>query len=339
MLEKVLIESTDDNSNFKEPSNLKIIEFEKANIMNQENELIFYDRKVFSDYLNKIQNCEEKIKLFQILAYISIIIFFSFLVVKYGIEKEKELKYYYMLLPTLFAILSFYLSINYFLGLKHLIEKEEEDIIIDYNSNKFFSNFSVGNFLSYLSLNLICLAICIFFILLFLKLENQLQEVGIATINIPIFISLGIIIFYFIFILPAFIFNKYYWVIILVSSYLINSVAFIILLSIKLDNQTKLDFEKIFIPVFIALGVHISYSIFQIFCAYNHFFIKILNLIVYLLILASFIYLEVNLDSKENKLEKNKYHIALLFLFSAMIFSIEKITSLYVTYEDLEEKE
>ena len=327
MYKKGLLETSDDNSDNTKASNLRVIEYEKVNTINKENELITYDKRIFTEYLHKIQNCEEKLKIFQILGYIFIIIFFVLLVIKFSVKNEKELKYFYLLIPTILATLLFSLSFNYFLKLKQLIEKEEEDILAG-NLN---ADCSMGNFLSYLCLNFICLAICIFFILISCKLENQIPFVGLSMVNIPLYISLGIIFFYFIFILPAFILNRYFWGIILISSYLINATIFLILFSMKIDHQTNLTFTKIFIPVLIALIVQLIYSLYQLFAGENSLVMKVLDFCSISFFLGSVIYLTVILDLNDNT---QKHKISILFLTSAVLFSIEKITNLFITNDD-----
>lgn len=333
MYREALIETTDDNTNNnKDFSNLKISSYEKANLIDRENDHLNYDRKVFNSYLNKIQNCEEKIKLYQILGYVFIIIFFALLVIKYSLKNEKELKYYYLLLPSTIATMTFSFSFNYFLRLKQLIEKEEEDILSQNNK----MDCSMGNFLSYLCLNLISFSICVYFFLLALKLENAISETGLSMVNIPIYISLGIIFFYFIFILPAFLMNKLYWGIILIASYLINAVVFLILLSMKLDHQAKLKYAEVFVPVLIALGIQFVYAVVQFFIGDKCVLMKLLGFCSVSFIIGTFFYLAVVLDLEDAR--KYVYKVSIMFLISATVFSIEKIASLFVISDD-EEKE
>ncbi len=328
MYREALIETTDDNTTNKEFSKLKKISFEKADLIDRENEYINYDRNIFNSYLNKIQNCEEKIKLFQILGYVLIIIFFALLMIKFSLKNEKELKYFYLLLPSILVILTFSFSFNYFLKLKQLIEKDEADIL----SHNTKIDCSMGNFLSYLCLNLVCLSICVYLLLLSLKLEKAIPDLGLSMVNIPIYISLGIIFFYFIFILPAFIMNKFYWEIILIASYLINSILFSILLSMKIDHQTKLKFAEVFIPLLLALGIQFIYTIVKFFMAEGCFIMKLLSFVSVSFILGTFFHLVIILDQEDAY--KYVYRLSVLFLFSAIIFSIEKITSLFISSDE-----
>jgi len=331
MYKEGLFETTDDNTNNREAS-LRLINYEKVNILDKENDLTTHNKKIFTKYIHKIQICEENIKLLQMLGYISIVLFFLMIIIKFSLTNHKELKFYYLVIPAIFSTFCFSFSLNYFLRLKQLLEKEEEDII----AMETKSDCSFGNILSYLCLNFINVAIIIFFFLIALKLENKLPtNVNYNIINIPLYISIGIIFFYFIFLLPAFILNRYYWGIFIIASYLINSSIFLILISMKLDHQINLEYLKIFIPFFIAIGIQLLHSIYLLFLGEHRFLLKILELLSLSFILGSIVYLAVILDTNDFS---QSYKVPTLFLFSATLFSIEKITNIYISNDDFIER-
>jgi len=311
MLKQNLIENNNEHGDNRETTNLIIKEKGKT-----------YDKNKLNEFLDNIQNCEDKIKLFYTLAYLILILFFTLLQIKFSVKNGEELRYYYFLLPAFSFTLAFSFSLNYFLKLKQLIEEKEEDEL----SNKNNRNYSMGNFLSYICLNFISFAICIFFVLLVLKLDNFLKDLSLSIVNIPLYISLGIVFFFFLFIFPAFLANKFYWGIILFTSYLVNIVVFLILLSIRIDQQTNLKYSKIFIPIYLAIIIQIIYSIYRMFVGIKSLLLKILETIALLGFLGTAIYFSY---IKDNEDITQRYNISIIALISVIIFSLEKIIGLY----------
>lgn len=349
MYKKALKDSTADNSNDSKLL-LNIKDNERENFLSQENynspeendyeshtELINNQNKLFKDYLENLQKCEDKIKIFQTIGYILTALFALMFVIKFFFINAKAFKFYYFLIPSILAVVSFTISLNFFLKLKQLIEKEEEEILNakqaclgNPNVNgipigKYF-DMTLGNFLSFFSLNFIALLICTFFILLSLRLEGKLGSMAFNAIFIPLYMSLGIMFFYFIFILPAFIMHKYFWGFVLFASYLTNSVIFLILLSIKIDNETKHTYYHVFIPVFVAVGLHFIYCLCEVFVGENKFLLRILYFISITIFYSAVFYLTVILHKKEYKQLLNVF---ILFAISTALYSIEKIISLH----------
>lgn len=325
-------ESTEDNSHKDTTSALKILDNEKLTLLTiKESDITKNQKNLFSFYLSQIQACEQKLKTFQVTGYILIMFFFILLIIKYSIPDETKLKYYFLLIPSILAIISFTISLNYFLRLKQLIEKDEEEIL----QNNLDTDNSIGNFLSYLSLNFICMATCSFLMLLSLKLENNLNGVGLNLINIPMYISLGILGFYYVFILPAFILNRYIWAIILLAVYLVNSLVFLILISMKIDYNSETTYFKIFIPLLLCLIIQLVYSINDLISGENLLIFRILNTISFILLIGSFIYLIIILDSRMND---HKVKFTILLSLSFIPLFVDKIGSLFFSNDEGHEK-
>ena len=150
---------------------LNALQFSEAKINNIPHEHEQNREKFLKKYLSDLEKCEEKIKIFQIISYISLLIFLILLLSKSIIQNagNNSITFYIVSIPLIFGIINFAISLNFFLRVKILIEKEESEILQNDESR----NCSLGNFLSYFSLNLIALLFCTFLILLSIKLEAK----------------------------------------------------------------------------------------------------------------------------------------------------------------------
>lgn len=348
---KDLIDGKDNNT--KNSEALKVFDNEEENLLKREdfnyvenqNELIEHQKKVIlTKHLKDIQSCDEKIKIFQTIGYISVSLFSLMFMLKYFFYYTKNFKFFYFLIPSILAIISFDISMNYYLKLKKLVEKDEQEILNDNHnnsnlvkhSNGKILNIAIGNCLTYFTINFIALLICLFLVLLTLKLEQKLF-IKLSILFIPLYVALGFIILYFIFIFPAFISHKYFWELVLFSSYLANSIVLIILLSMKIDNKASYSYFHIFIPVLIAVGLHLIYSIYQVFFGEDKLIFRILFLISITILYAALIYLAVILQNNEYKQLIKDF---ILFILSIIIYSIERIANFYIPLtEETNEKE
>lgn len=210
---------------------------------------------------------------------------------------------------------------NYFIKLKNLLEEVEEKII--YQND--FPNFSFGNFLAYLSANLTTLLIIVFMVLLAIKLETDSPMLYMHLVNIPMFILLGIMTFYSIFVMPALISNKFYWGIVLIFSYIFNTVIFFILATLKFDYDFKISNLQWFVPVFTAIFIQTIYSLTELMKGISHFVQKVFFAFSNFLFMTAAIYTSVILDYREYR---NKGTCILLYTTAYLILIIEKVSIL-----------
>ena len=215
-------------------------------------ELDEYLLKIYEKNMEKINTIQKVIKIAQLTGIFSFLIFLIIIAIRVN-SISFAFSWFYMLIPTIICLLSFTIVINMFLKLKDIFDEAEKFRDEDESSQ-------IGSIVSYFCLNVNSLNILVYLILFSLKLENII-DAQFNVISVPLYVFLGVSLFYSIFILPAFTQNKLYSEIIMIFVYIISSFTFLILLNFKLDLNLNGQFLNIFIPVFFSLGLHLIYLI------------------------------------------------------------------------------
>ena len=266
------------------------------------------------------------------IGYTSFLIFFISFLVKTIIRnsgKEDSISFYILLIPALFGILNFTISLNFFLYMKYLIEMNEYRILNNNENNNEINNnnnnnCTKGKFFSYFFLNFVAVLLLIFLILLSIKLENNSNAkiFSVNMVNMPIYFSLGIAFCYLIYMLPALIQHKFYWGISLMISYLINFFIFFLLATLKFDYMKNITNLEWFIPLYIAVFLNIIYSIYDLIKGNTNIVFRIFFCFSMILILIATLFTSIVLDDKEYS---RMFECILLFLIAYVILIIEKI--------------
>lgn len=212
---------------------------------------------IYLMHLNEISSLEKVIKFTQIVWILFLLTFFVILI--FQVQQDIKFSYFYLLATALLSVVSATIFGNAYLKIKDIFDKAQKII-----NNEKVENCSLGTFLSYGCLNLSSAGIIVYLILICLRLEGIFISTSVLwnIIAIPLYITVGMVIFYFIFILPAFIANKFYWAICVISTYVISGLAFIVLYNLKLDHMLNDTHNtQIFIPIYIALAVHLIYAL------------------------------------------------------------------------------
>ena len=152
--------------------------------------------KIIEKYKDKINSISLLINVSEIIGYISFLGFLLILTIR--LSENFNFSWLILLIPSLICLISFTFEMNMYLKLK--------DIFAEVVMTEEGTSSSLGSFLSYLCLNFGSLCLIVYTILLFLKLDGFIKNLN--EIAIPMYMLKGIIIFYYIFIFPAFIKNK-----------------------------------------------------------------------------------------------------------------------------------
>jgi hypothetical protein len=142
---------------------------------------------------------------------------------------------------------------------------------------------------------------------------------------------ISIAIFYFIFIVPAFFKNELYLEIVLISSYILNSIILLLILGLKLDNNYEIHYSYAFSPIYISLFLHIIYTTIYLFkgeCCKSIF-----SGLTLVSVLSAFLFLGLMLDKF---ISISYLVIGCLFITAYHIYAVEKI---YITFIEIEPKE
>jgi hypothetical protein len=263
--------------------------------------------------INKSQNISFLISLF------SLLIFFIMLAIKVenltkdDKPKKNQYLFIYLLIPAYMAIIAITIYSNYLIRMKDLAEHIE-------NGTKANSKgFSLGNVLFYVCLNISCACFLIYITLLAIKLDNfnVLLHIQFNVISIPFYILLGIVIFFFIFTIPAIIYSKLYFVMCVLSLYIISLFISFLLINLKADGNLKSSFMIILSPLFVAFITHIIYSIHKMIEEFDETFkYNLFHTLGLILILTGTIFVSLNADQSTTR---NSFPV-ILYLFSILCF-------------------
>jgi hypothetical protein len=209
------------------------------------------NEKILQKYEEKITYCANTINTSNIVGVISCMIF----LVLFTIKIFWSFSWFFLLIPSTLSIVSYNICLNTYLKLNDILEEIRQE---DQEGSK------VGSILSYFCMNSTTVCILVYTLLLAFQLEAVI-ETSWNMIAIPIYLALGIISFYWIFILPAFIHNQLYLEMSLISIYLICCIIFKFLLNFKLDKAFSNSFFNIGLCLLFALGFHFICNVISLF--------------------------------------------------------------------------
>ena len=206
--------------------------------------------------INYLKTLEKKIALYEelitygiISSLLSLLTFFVLFTLKAWYFNQ--ISWLMILIPGLAMIIISTIVFNLYLRVEE---------IIDYLDKK---NINIGTLLSYFCVNIVSISLIVYLILICLKLNKNINT-QFSIISIPLYILLGISFFYFVFIFPALIQSRMYFEITVISNYLINLFFFLLMINYKCDSsKASIGYTSIFIPLWIAIGVHLLYVIYS----------------------------------------------------------------------------
>ena len=247
-------------------------------------------------------------KIISLVMFLMILISFTV-----NISLKNGRSWYYVLAPTLIFVISTTFLVNFYLNIQNIIDNFESNEV------------NIGTKISYFCLNTISINLIIYLVMLCLKMEGVMNS-SFVMISIPIYIIFGVAIFYFIFILPALIQTELYFEIILIFSYLLNLFIFLLIMNSKYDNNTNSSLIINFIPIWVALSLHLAYISYCVTFKDEQF----VNYISSYLILAIIITVTTLISlKKENNLKLDNWVIGVLVIVAYYFFVIEKIYQFY----------
>jgi hypothetical protein len=268
-------------------NNEKYEDLEKNRPNLSEQEMEEYLEKFYQTSMEKINSCSNAIKTFNIIGVISFIGFLILLAVR--LTKDIRFSILYLLIPALVCVISFAIVLNMYLRLKDIFDEAEKQKEEDTSQ--------IGSILTYFCLNTCAVGVIIYLILLSLKIENFVDAQW-NIITMPFYLVLGILCFYWIFIIPAFWHNKLFYEMVMISFYLICGFTFTFMINFKLDGDYSTSYLKIFsVPLF-ALGLNIILS--MVMCLIsekNDLFSKILKVVFLIFAFISLLLIPLKADS------------------------------------------
>ena len=289
-----------------------------------------FNQQLYEKYGEIINTCSNTINITNLIGIFS---FLGFLVLL-NIRTAYSFSWFFLLIPAYMCVFSFIINLNTYLKLNDIIEEAQQHA--DQEVSK------IGSILSYFCLNSVSLCIVIYLLLVSL----QIEEVIVSSWNliaIPIYLSLGILTFYWIFILPAFLHNRLYWETSLTLVYLICSFVFTSMLNFKLDKTYSGGFINISASLLFALGYNFIYITIQAFYTQKLQLSGKLSSIAFLAIsIVSLVLLGLKADGI--LLSMHYWVPVFIFTLGLFIFLIEKILELTLgensseTVETKEEK-
>lgn len=284
----------------------------------EEDDLENYDEihpnliKVYEKYNAKINSISTTINISEIIGYISFLTFLIMLAIR--LSPELSFNWLILLIPALICLVSFTILLNMYLRLKDLFDQSE--IIQEEKSN------NLGSILSYFCLNTGSVSIIIYLVLLSLQLQGYIL-IKLNEVAIPLYIFLGISLFYYTFIFPAFLKNKLIFPLAMTGLYIIASFVFFAMINTKIDSRSTGLFINIFLTLLIAIFFHIM-CYFYLLVATQTKFVNIISIVVSLsLILAGILLIGLKLDnfvSIDNWIPIVIFIIAYITLISDKLF-------------------
>jgi len=259
----------------------------------------------YQDNITEINYLETSMRYFQITSIFAGLVFLIFFATVLLLDKPVMYAYIYLSLPFIIGIISLILTINFFLKLTIVLDES-----------------SLASYMSYFSINLAGINFIIFIILFTLKMESVIN-IQWKIITIPLYVVIGIGLFYFIFMMPAFIDKMLYWELGLLSVFILNTLIFLILLNSRLDNSLRLSYVIIFVPVWLTIGLNYVYQIQNYTKGEDRHdtLSNLINLIVNSLLTIAFVLIALNLD----KVFLSPYVISyVLIIFSYVLFFTDR---------------
>ena len=292
-----------------------------------------YD-KVYMSQATKISSLENSISLCQLFGSLFGMIFLITLAIQTSLKSP--FSNFIILSFLLSAIVSFTIAGNIYLKLKDLFDNIERKVNLYFTKNKnmeldSFSNSSLpnevnfGSIFSYIIINITSLGLICYSVLITLKVELYFNNlITFNLIAIPLYFSIITSLIYFLFILPAFLQNKFYSLSLMIIGYFISGSAILIWLNQKLDMNDNNYYSIIFIPLLIILLIQSILYFIEVLNynseVENKITTKIFNLISIIILIVSIILISLKLD--------NIFNIP-LYISIGMLLSVYT----YITYE------
>jgi hypothetical protein len=223
---------------------------------------------------------------------------------------------WYILLPFLLAsILAYTTFLNMYLKLQDIIHEEIAKIK---NED---SSINIGSLLSYFSLNVSSLCLCVYVLLATFKLDGLIQTEW-NVLAIPIFISCGVCLFFLIFILPAFLTNKLYYELVTIFIYFLANFMFLIFINLKLDKEIGSKFKQVFLPLILAFSLHLGFCFILLFTSKDGFKTKMINVLAVSMLLAVSVIIPLRLD---NEIQIPAWVMPMMVLVAVLLLTFEDI--------------
>lgn len=293
-------------------------------------ELDEYLTKIYEQNVDKINKISRIIQYSSFFGIISLLVFLILVAIRTS-NSSLTFSFFFILIPALSSVTFFTVFFNSYLMLKDIFDEAEKKKDDDSNG------LQIGSMLSYFCLNAVAISVIIYLVVFCLKIDNYLI-IQWNVISVPLFIILGIGVFYFVFILPAFIQNNLIFDLILIFCYLITSFMFTICLNFKLDGILAYEYTYIFIPIILSLFLHIVFSVISFIkendsnseklndkmCEKNDIYSKICFITAMIFTLTAFILIPLKLDAMiniHNWIPTGMIVIAYMFVVNEKIYS------------------
>lgn len=271
--------------------------------------------KIIEKNGEKINSISNYINISEIVGFV---FFFAFLLTL-TIRLSEGFNFYwlFLLIPLLISIISFNLEMNLYLRLK--------DLITEGIQNEEKTSSSLGSKLSYFCLNTGSICFIFYFILLGMRLD-KLVKMNFNEIAIPLYVLMGIVMFYYIFIFPAFLKNKMLPELFLIGLYIITIFLFVLLINIKIDTESNVQYCYMALSLLSVMVMNIIFFVYSILVNRNEIINNVTNLITISMLLLSVILICLKLDKVF--LLDNWIPLSMI-IFSFLIFVSDKIFMLF----------
>jgi hypothetical protein len=298
--------------------NNEILKFEDQSSLEKNDQL---QEELFKQYEGQIERYSQFIKLGKIVSVIMFLLFLVIFTVNTSLKNGRS--WYFVLVPAVLTVISLTVVMNYYLNIQNIFDSLES------------SEVNIGTVISYFCLNIVSVNLILYLILFCLKLEGIISY-PLSLISIPLYIIFGVSFFYFVFILPALIQTELYFEILLIFSYMINIFAFLLVINSKIDNNSNSLLTNIFIPIWIAVSLHLSYISYYVIFKEE----LIVNYISSYLVLGISTTVSVLLCCKlDNNANIDNWVFGVLCIVAYHFFIMEKIYQFYWKKEYPEGKE
>lgn len=266
------------------------------------------------DQLNRISTI---IQICQIIGYCSFLVFLILITIK--VYPVYALSWFFVMSPALICLTSFTYQLNMYLRLKDIFDEAELKE----------TGLNIGSILSYFCLNTTALSLFVYLVLFTLKSEYMISSQW-NLITVPLYCIFGMALFYFVFIMPAFLQSNLVMEICLIFVYIATSLTFVIAINLKMDQTLDCTYLMIFIPLLSALFIHICCSF------YNTLISKFSNQMLMFNFGLNCIFIATLLIPMRSDgiLNIARWIPGLLYIFAAMLLSYDKVFAPCIEEED-----
>jgi hypothetical protein len=311
------------NTKPNQPSQPHLSPLPQENMSNKD--LFEQYERILHENMNEITRLDDYKYISLIIGIVSSFVFLILLLVKLILVDQaqdpkltsSQFTYYFLLIPATISLISFTLWANFYLKMNEIFDRAHKRIRHEENEN-----FNFGNFLSYFTVNLTCICILLYLVLLVIKLQtlNNAETQNIYNtfniIAIPCYFTYGILLLYFIFVMPAFLLNKWYFFTFMLANYFICSFVSFLLINFRLDNITSIKFLFNFAPLLFAVFLNLIYIGMKVAedCSINR---NILDFFAILLIFTGLDLIALRLDG-----HITKSYLPIIFLIVGLLLSL-----------------